>query len=161
MGLAYMYEAGEGVARDRAEASRWYAKAAAAGALDAQLHLAEIGVRTGTVTGQREAIGWLARAAPESARAANDYAWILATSRHAEVRDGTRALVLAQRAVAEARSAIYLDTLAAAYAELRRFERAVATAHEALAAAPADAPDQVDEFKLHLQAFEAGKPWRE
>jgi TPR repeat protein len=161
MGLAYLYESGEGVPADSAEAARWLARAAKAGTLDAQLRLAEIGVRAGTESAQRESIGWLAQAAPGSARAANDYAWILATSRYDAVRDGTRALVLAQRAVADTRSSTYLDTLAAAYAELRRFEPAVATAHEALAAAAADAPHHIDELKLHLQAFEAGKPWRE
>jgi TPR repeat protein len=162
MGIAYLYESGTGVAADLEEAGRWYARAATAGLVDAQLRMAYMALRRDSLEGQQEAVTWLARAAGQSStQALNDYAWLLATSRFAEVRDGARALNLAQRAVDRARNPSYLDTLAAAYAELGQFEQALQTQREALAAAPADAADLYAELSAHLEAFESGRPWRE
>jgi tetratricopeptide (TPR) repeat protein len=64
----------------------------------------------------------------------NNLAWLLATCPDDEVRDGRRAVTLAEKAVqlTERKSATYLDTLAAAYAEARRFDDAVRVQQEAL-----------------------------
>ena len=64
-------------------------------------------------------------------------AWILATASDGRVRNGSRALALAERAVTLTRrqDADSLDSLAAALAELGRFETAAAAAREALAVA--------------------------
>ena len=60
-------------------------------------------------------------------------AWLLATSPAASLRDGAKAVELAQRAarLPGVRKAESLDTLAAAYAEAGRFPEAVKTAEEA------------------------------
>jgi tetratricopeptide (TPR) repeat protein len=65
----------------------------------------------------------------------NNLAWLLATCPDADVRDGRRAVTLAENVVerTERKSANYLDTLAAAYAEVRRFDDAVRVQQEALA----------------------------
>jgi len=162
MGLGYLYESGTGVAADAAEALRWYRRAADAGMVDAQLRMAYTALRRGDLDGDLEAADWLARAATGSdAQAMNDYAWLLATSEHAEVRDGPRALSLARRAVEQERTPSYLDTLAAAYAEFGLFDQAVATQREALAAAPEGSSALTTELTTHLEAFEARRPWRE
>jgi tetratricopeptide (TPR) repeat protein len=64
----------------------------------------------------------------------NNFAWLLATCPDGEVRDGRRAVTLAEKVVklTERKSATFLDTLAACYAEAGRFEDAVRTQEEAL-----------------------------
>jgi len=162
MGLAYLYESGTGVAEDTEAALDWYTQAAEVGVVDAQLRLAYAALRRGGLDGQRMALDWLARAAAQnSPRAMNDYAWLLATSEYAELRDGTRALSLARRAVARDRNPSFLDTLAAAYAEAGQFEQAITLQREALAAVPEDATQLAAELAAHLEAFESGRPWRE
>jgi hypothetical protein len=70
---------------------------------------------------------------PDSLEALNNLAWILATCPDDGVRNGPEAVKLAERACEQAKfqKAIYLGTLAAAYAEAGRFDEAVATAQEA------------------------------
>ena len=94
------------------------------------------------------------------ALALNDYAWMLATSPVPEMRDGKLALRHAHRAVELNRGAANLDTLAAAYAELTRFEDARAVQRQALAAAGDDVA-LVEELTAHLAAYENARPWRE
>ena len=64
-----------------------------------------------------------------NAAAANNIAWVLATSPNPVLRDGTRAVELAQIAVrsTNGRSILQLRALAAAYAEAGKFEDAIAT----------------------------------
>lgn len=111
---------------------------------------------------------------PGRAAAANRLAWILATSTDDTLRDGPRAVGLAERACERVGDpgAAYLDVLAAAYAEAGRFDDAVATAKQALdlarqRALSATGPDQVarkeqaDEIEARLRLYESGKPCRE
>ena len=89
----------------------------------------------------------------------NNLAWLLATAPDSAVRDGPRALALAEQLAAwKPDDAAYLDTFAAAYAEVGRFEDAVRTEREAVARI-GGAPR--DEFRKHLRSYEGGKPWRE
>ena len=69
---------------------------------------------------------------PGDARLPGAMAWLLATSPEASLRDGARAVELAQRAVrlTGGREPDALDTLAAAYAEAGRFAEAVETAEQ-------------------------------
>ena len=69
----------------------------------------------------------------------NNLAWLLATCPAAAVRDGGRAVQLAEHACEETQFAktIYLGTLAAAQAEAGRFDDAIATARKACATASA------------------------
>jgi uncharacterized protein len=162
MGLAYLYDSGTLVERDEERANGWYQRAAEAGLLDAQIRLAYAGMRRGDLAGQHQARAWLAKAAAQnSVQALNDYAWLLATSPFETVRDGQQAVSLALQAVSQERSPAYLDTLAAAYAETGKFDKAVETQREALAMVPHDGEALVQELETHLQAFEAGEPWRE
>jgi len=65
--------------------------------------------------------------------------WLLATSPEDAVRNGGKAVEVSERAVrlTSRRDTMSLDTLAASYAEVGRFDDAVATAREALAIANA------------------------
>ena len=70
---------------------------------------------------------------PQSAAAMNDLAWILATARQAELRDGPAAVVLAERAceLTTGGNPRFLATLDAAYAEAGRFPEAIQMAEKA------------------------------
>ena len=65
---------------------------------------------------------------PDNADAANNIAWVRATASDADMRDGRRALELAQRALrAGGENPVVLRTLAAAQAESGQFAEAIAT----------------------------------
>ncbi len=70
---------------------------------------------------------------PDCTEALNNLAWSLATSSHAELRDGPRAVTLAQHAceLTKFEKTIFLGTLAAALAEAGKFDDALATAQRA------------------------------
>jgi tetratricopeptide (TPR) repeat protein len=76
-------------------------------------------------------------ASPDNPFLLNRLAWLLATSPEDDVRNGARAVELAERAVAltSGQDLMSLETLSAAYAEAGRFEDAVTTTREALALA--------------------------
>ena len=81
---------------------------------------------------------------PDDRASMHRLAWIRATARDADLRDGRRALELAQK-LAEAsgrRDPRVLDALAAAYAELGEFPQAVAVGEEALRLVPPTHPLQ-------------------
>ncbi len=77
---------------------------------------------------------------PDWAPAQNNLAWVLASAPDTAVRDGKRAVEIAERAnsLAQKETPLVLHTLAAAYAQDRQFERAVATAERALQLADRD-----------------------
>jgi tetratricopeptide (TPR) repeat protein len=64
---------------------------------------------------------------PANLQVLNDTAWVLATSSNAALRNGTEAVTLGERAVqlTSGREPTLLSTLAAAYAETGRFDKAV------------------------------------
>jgi Flp pilus assembly protein TadD len=74
------------------------------------------------------------RLAPDHVQALNDTALLLATSKNAALRNGVEATTLAERAVqlTSARDASVLGTLAAAYAESARFDRAIESEQRAI-----------------------------
>jgi len=76
---------------------------------------------------------------PDSAEALNNLAWVLATAPQASLRNGRKAVALAQHAdhLAGGRNPVILRTLAAAYAENGQFGEAQQTAQTALALAQA------------------------
>ncbi len=72
--------------------------------------------------------------APDSPRMLDELAWLLATNPDSQVRDGAEAVRLAEHAcdLTERKIPALLDTLAAAYAEVGDFPRAISAAEEAL-----------------------------
>jgi len=93
-------------------------------------------------------------------QALNDLAWVLATSRQEEVRDGFRAIELAVDAcrLTDYENPYYLDTLAAACAERERFADAVRWQAEALRLA-SDADRK--EIQSRLTLYESRRPYRQ
>ena len=101
---------------------------------------------------------------PDSVDILNRAAWILATATDDRLRNGRKALELAERAarLTKRGDVIALDSLAAALAEVGRFETAVETAREALALARTQ-NDQaiVPELEYRLTLYRAGRPFRQ
>jgi tetratricopeptide (TPR) repeat protein len=104
------------------------------------------------------------RLRPDSPEALNNLAWILATDPRPELRDGPEAVRLADRAcqLSGRKRAIFLGTLAAAYAEAGRFGDAVKTAESARDTARAAGEQAIASTNDTLiEVYRAGKAFRE
>jgi tetratricopeptide (TPR) repeat protein len=101
---------------------------------------------------------------PDNLRVLNDTAWVLATCADAALRNGTEAVTLAGHAVeiASGRDPALLATLAAAYAEAGRFDRAVELEKRAtdLATQQGNAPLAAT-LRARLTQLEAKTPIRQ
>ena len=112
----------------------------------------------------REAIAEYEQAlasAPEYGDALQNLAWTLASGPEAALRDGPRAVALAERARASAAGVDLqlLATLAAAYAEAGRFADAVRVAEQAIAAArSAGQQPFAQAVEVQLANYRAGRP---
>ncbi len=92
----------------------------------------------------------------------NDMAWALATARDPNERFGPGAVVLAEAAVrncAPLDRPIYLDTLAAAYAESGDFVKAVSVQKEAIGLL--DEKAKIDDYTTRLKLYESNTPYRQ
>jgi tetratricopeptide (TPR) repeat protein len=94
----------------------------------------------------------------------NDLAWILATHPKAEVRDGTEAVRLAETAcrLSGGQTARFWGTLDAAYAEVGRFDEAIATGQKARdLAAAAGQPEIAKAAEERLKLYQRKTPYRQ
>jgi tetratricopeptide (TPR) repeat protein len=101
---------------------------------------------------------------PRDFVARNNLAWLLATSSDASIRDGKRAIELAEQTVqlSSGKDANYLRTLAAAYSEVGRFSEAIAVAKQAAALATMQGKtDVANHLKKDLVLYQEQVPLRE
>ena len=101
---------------------------------------------------------------PRDFVARNNLAWLLATSSDGSIRDGERAIGLAEQAaqLSSSKDANHLRTLAAAYAEVGRFSDAVTVAQQAAALATMQGKaDVVNRLKKDLVLYQEQVPLRE
>lgn len=89
--------------------------------------------------------------------------WLLATHPDSALRNGGEAVALAERALQSGgRGPNVLNTLAAAYAAVGRFEEAAATASEAIGLAEKVGQARLaGQIRTRLELYEKQKPWRE
>lgn len=87
---------------------------------------------------------------------------MLSTDGDAKLRDGARAIRLAERARGIAGdNPLILDTLAAAYAETGEYERAAETARRAaVLAQSAGGPEWAQEIEKRAELYARGLPFR-
>ena len=100
---------------------------------------------------------------PDSAWVCNNLAWILATCPEPRIRDGAEAVRLAERGcgLTDNRAPELLDTLAAAYAELGQFDRAVKTAEKAIQLVLAPGKEKLaKDIESRLKLYKAKRPFR-
>jgi tetratricopeptide (TPR) repeat protein len=95
---------------------------------------------------------------PKYARAYNNLAWLLATAEVASVRDGRRATQLALKAcdLSSCQDAYLFDTLAAAYARIGDFDKAIEWQYRAMAN-PSRALDP--ETQARMKSYREGRAW--
>jgi tetratricopeptide (TPR) repeat protein len=101
---------------------------------------------------------------PNDGNALNNLAWVLATYPGDEVRDGKRAVELAEKAstLPGGESPIVLRTLAAAYAESGDFAKAINTAQRAVELARGQGNNSLVETLRHeIELYQMGTAYRE
>ena len=93
----------------------------------------------------------------------NNLSWLLATSPIDAIRNGKRAVELGHRAVdlSEGKEAHILSTMAAAYAEIGDFEKAVEWSTKSVDLGREEDHNQLEQLEEELENYKAGKPWRE
>jgi tetratricopeptide (TPR) repeat protein len=98
---------------------------------------------------------------PGSSLVGNRLAWVLATSDDANVRNGPQAVNLAEQIcpMGKCTQPEFLDTLAAAYAEAGRFDRAVDAASRALESARGRNPGLADRITERLDVYRSGNAY--
>jgi tetratricopeptide (TPR) repeat protein len=101
---------------------------------------------------------------PQDDLARNNLAWILATSSDASIRDGVKAVALAQEAVhlSDGRNPNYFRTLAASYAESNRFPEAILAAERGMEIATAQGKSGLaNDLEREITLYRAHAPRRE
>jgi tetratricopeptide (TPR) repeat protein len=101
---------------------------------------------------------------PDQPNIQNNLAWLLATTPDASLRNGAKAVALAEQAkqLTAGGNPMVLHTLAAAYAEAGRFGDATATARRALDLATAEKNgDLLAKLPKEIKLYEAGAPMRD
>lgn len=93
----------------------------------------------------------------------NNLSWTLSTSLLADVRDGKRALEFGLEAceLTEYKKPHILSTLAAAYAELGQFDKAIEWAEKAVELGQESQEPQLEQLKAELESYRKKEPWRE
>lgn len=148
------------------EAIRTYEAALAEWPNDWQLHDHLAGVARDLGDLQEAVAHWRdsVRLLPNNIDSLNQLAYLLATTRIASLRNGEEAIELAQRAVtlSAGREPMFLDTLAAAYAEAGQWDKAVETAERAMELASSlKRLDLVNTLRVRIGLYQAGSPLRD
>ncbi len=99
---------------------------------------------------------------PQNGLIYSNYSWLLSTCPDSKFRDGAKALKLALKAV-EIRpdESLFLDSLAAAYAELGNFKEAVRIEEKAIVFLKENHKNLKESLEMQLKSYKSNKPWRE
>jgi tetratricopeptide (TPR) repeat protein len=131
--------------------------------VEAQTQMANMALQLGHHREASEILERILAQKPDDPDALKNYAWILATAPEKSLRDGDRAIALAQRAAAKAPQSPFIQaTLAAAYAEAGHFPEATTVAGQALAVAETNHLTSLAELlRKEMALFESGQPARD
>jgi tetratricopeptide (TPR) repeat protein len=100
---------------------------------------------------------------PNDVESLSNMAWVLSTSSDDNLRDGARAVVIAERAdsLTAHKNPLVGAMLAAAYAESGRFPEALTTAQRALAVAVSQGDThRADSIRTQIRDYQSGTPFR-
>jgi len=132
------------------------------GDVDLTLRVAELNHQAGELSRTVVLLGRACALNPKQPWCAASLAWLLATNPDDSIRDGPRALLLAETAIrlTEGEVPELLDILAAALAEAGQPEAAIDTAKRALALAKETASPNTAMIERRLRRHEKGQPIR-
>ena len=164
--IGEIFHYGIGIVRDFERAAYWYRQAAENGRPSAQEYLGLF--YSGGLGGIKHdcgmALNWYGRAlAGGYSSVERNIIWILATCPEAEHRDGEKALTMALNILTRKTSPEPgdFDNLAAAYAEVGRFDKAIASQQQAIAMLHTNAEGtRRERFVARLELYLQGKRWR-
>jgi len=127
-------------------------------------HLGNAFIRLGNIAKAIEAFGAAVELDNQFVPSANNLAWLLATTTDDSLRDGPRAVTIAEAICSNPsnQTAGNFDTLAAAYAEAGRFDDAVRTINQAIRIAKA-AGDlaRTGRMQKRLALYQQNQPYRD
>ena len=132
MRLGYRYLAGQGVPQDYKEAAMWFRKAAEQGNADSQLKLGYMYLAgQGVPQDYEEAVMWSRKSAEQgNADSMTNLAWATATI--PSVLNGQEAVKWGQKLLAQRKTWVEFDILAAAYARNGEFDMAVKSVEKSI-----------------------------
>jgi TPR repeat protein len=164
--LALEYLFGLNVPRDPALAAQWMERSMRGQHHEAALWLSHLYLKgIGVSRDARRSAQLLAGALKvASLQEKNSVAWELSVSPHDELRDGAMAVKILEPALAasEKKPSAYVDTLAAAYAEMGQFDQAVKAQQDAIDIERAARPkSDVSQFEERLALYRRHEPYRE
>ncbi len=98
---------------------------------------------------------------PNYAHAYNNLSWIMATCSDDKFRNGSQAIVFAEKAISLNKDIGFPDTLAAAHAEAGNFKNAVTIQKDVIKAFKTKGKTRsLPELRAHLISYESHLPWR-
>jgi Flp pilus assembly protein TadD len=104
------------------------------------------------------------RVSPSEINVANNLAWLLATCPDSSVRNGSKAVDLAQRAIrlSGGNHATYYGTLSVAFAEAGQFDQAIDAGQKAVSLAVAENNKPLeDRYRNLIELFQSHRPYHE
>jgi len=120
-------------------------------------------LKLGRISEAAEQFRDVLRREPRDLAALNNLAWLYATHPDPAVRDAGQAVRMAEQAagLTHHRQASVLETLAAAYANVGRYQQAVATARQARALAQSAGDQPLEQsLRRQLELYSNGQPYR-
>jgi tetratricopeptide (TPR) repeat protein len=133
--------------------------------LDAHTNLVATLQEKGDIQGAIGALCEAIKVDPKTPDFYNGLAWHLSTlpDDFAQYRNGMLGVEYAEKAatLTERRDYKVIDTLAAAYAEVGRFEEAIKSEEEAIRLIPVENKEEKAEYEARLKNYREKKPWRE
>jgi TPR repeat protein len=165
--FAREYLRGANVPNDPAIAAHWLQRSSEAGNALASLWLSELHFKgLGVARDLTRAEKLLSDAlAQVSIQEKNQFAWELSVGTDERLRDGALAIRVLEPALAAVTEKVtaHVDTLAAAYAEVRQFDKAVVTQLSAIDRAQGERRPQemISGMEDRLRLYQRGEPYRE
>lgn len=166
MALGEVFYYGDKLARDDQAAMRWFQQAAELGHAESMDYLGLVYYfgRDGVVRDCEKAGYWFDKGFRAGyTESLNNLVWLWATCPEQQYRNGKKAVEIGTMLLSNSpeRDAGTLDTLAAAFAEVGDFDRAVQLQLEALSKLQElDQPSRYQNFSRRLEGYRAGKAWR-
>jgi uncharacterized protein len=151
---------GQGCVSDRSKGVEWLTRAASSGQVDAMNLLAGLATNDSSIKAQKQALSYMSKLETLSASTAIRLSWLLATSPYVEIANPKKAIALVNNIDTEELKGDVTkrEILAAAYAALGNFDKAIDYQEKAL-----DKAEYLDfdttELKQHLSLFKQNKKW--